>query len=70
MLRTDQGVSLIASPAVLASFFTFLVLYLALFGTWITYVVRTVRRGPDPRDLEIGPPGSASIADDIAAGET
>ncbi|CNJ64578.1 Uncharacterised protein [Mycobacterium tuberculosis] len=52
----------------MASFFTFLVLYLALFGTWITYVVRTVRRGPDPRDLEIGPPGSASIADDVAAG--
>ena len=69
MLRTDQGFSLIASPAVLASFFSFLVLYLALFGTWIAYVVRTVRRGPDPRDLEIGPPGSASVADVIAAGE-
>ena len=57
------------SPAVLASFFTFLVLYLGLFGTWITYVVRTVRRGPDPHDLEIGPPGSASIADVIVAAE-
>ena len=56
MLRPDRGAPLSHHPAVLASFFTFLVLYLALFGTWITYVVRTVLRGPDPRDLEMGLP--------------
>lgn len=60
LLRTDAGVSALAPWSVIASFIGFLVVYIVLFGVWVGYVVRSVRRGPDD-DLPVtqAPPGSA-----------
>jgi cytochrome d ubiquinol oxidase subunit I len=57
LLRTSDAVSALAPGTVIASFVGFVGLYVALFGIWAGYVVRTVRRGPDDADLlEPAPP--------------
>ncbi|WP_405494573.1 cytochrome ubiquinol oxidase subunit I [Nocardia sp. NBC_00511] len=46
-LLTAEGVSELASGAVVASLAVFAALYGAMLALWIGYVVRCVRRGPD-----------------------
>lgn len=48
LMRTSEAVSPIAAPAVSASLLAFVVVYLALFGAGIFYVVRLMARRPTP----------------------
>jgi cytochrome d ubiquinol oxidase subunit I len=47
-LRTGSAVSHLSTGSVIFSFVGFLCLYLALLTAWVAYVVRQVRRGPEP----------------------
>lgn len=47
-LRTSQAVSHLAPASLVFSLAGFVTIYLILLTAWITYVVRSVRRGPDP----------------------
>ena len=47
-LRTGSAVSHLSPGSVIFSFVGFLCLYLALLTAWVAYVVRQVRRGPEP----------------------
>ncbi|MEX0428536.1 cytochrome ubiquinol oxidase subunit I [Nocardioides sp. DS6] len=51
-LRTADGVSHLSTGAVVFSVVGFVLIYLILALTWVAYVVRQVRRGPLPSDLE------------------
>jgi len=55
-LRTSSGVSRLASGSLVWSFVLFVAIYLALLAVWIGYVVRSVRRGPDPLDVPMARP--------------
>jgi cytochrome d ubiquinol oxidase subunit I len=51
-LLTGNAVSHLSAGSVIFSFVGFVSLYLLLLGAWIAYVVRQVRRGPDPITLD------------------
>jgi cytochrome d ubiquinol oxidase subunit I len=65
LLRTDQAVSHLAPASLIGSLTAFVVVYLALYTSWVVYVVRTVRRGPDPADL--GPLADAAGEQPVSA---
>jgi cytochrome bd ubiquinol oxidase subunit I len=50
-LRTSQAVSHLAPASLVFSLIGFVTIYLTLLTAWITYVVRAVRRGPDPVEI-------------------
>jgi cytochrome bd-type quinol oxidase subunit 1 len=45
-------VSHLSTGSVIFSFVGFVSLYLLMLGAWVAYVVRQVRRGPDPIEME------------------
>jgi cytochrome d ubiquinol oxidase subunit I len=55
-LLTGSAVSHLSAGSVIFSFVGFVSLYLLLLGAWIAYVVRQVRRGPEPIELDVGTP--------------
>ncbi|MBV9729698.1 MAG: cytochrome ubiquinol oxidase subunit I [Pseudonocardiales bacterium] len=69
LLRTDQAVSHLAPASLIGSMIAFVLVYLTLYATWIVYVIRAIRRGPDPADLTDparlaeGAPGTGDTAD-------
>jgi cytochrome d ubiquinol oxidase subunit I len=74
LLRTSEGVSPLGAPAVATSLLAFVVIYFAVFGVGIWYILRLMHRPPqehEPRlkDVDEGPirtagitPGPAQIA--------
>jgi len=76
LLRTSEGVSPLGTPAVATSLLAFVVIYFAVFGFGIWYILRLMHRPPqelEPRlkDVDAGPirtagitPGPAQIASD------
>jgi cytochrome d ubiquinol oxidase subunit I len=48
LLRTGTAVSHLSAPSVIFSFVGFVSLYVAMLGIWIAYLVRQVRKGPEP----------------------
>jgi len=57
-LRTGSAVSHLASGSLIFSLAGFVALYLAMLTVWIAYVVRQVKRGPDPIETTDIPPPS------------
>jgi cytochrome d ubiquinol oxidase subunit I len=59
-LRTSAAVSHLAPGGLVFSLAGFVCIYLALLTGWVVYVVRSVRRGPDPGDItdQLDPEGS------------
>lgn len=51
-LLTAQAVSPLKPAEVLTTLILFVAIYLALLGTYVWYVIRTVRQGPDPDQVE------------------
>ena len=51
-LLTGNAVSGLSTGSVVFSFIVFVAIYLAMFTFWVMYVVRQVRRGPDPIEVE------------------
>lgn len=51
-LLTGSAVSHLSTGSVIFSFVGFVSLYLLMLGAWVAYVVRQVRRGPDPIEME------------------
>lgn len=49
---TGNAVSHLSAGSVIFSFVGFVGLYLLLLSAWIAYVVRQVRRGPEPIEPE------------------
>lgn len=47
-LRTSEAVSHLATGQLVFSVVGFLTIYLSLLTVWVTFVVRSVRRGPEP----------------------
>jgi cytochrome d ubiquinol oxidase subunit I len=47
-LLTGRAVSGLSTGSVVFSFIAFVLIYLVMFTFWVAYVVRQVRRGPDP----------------------
>jgi cytochrome d ubiquinol oxidase subunit I len=58
VLRTGAAVSHLSAPSVIASFVGFVSLYVVMLAVWIAYLVRQVKRGPDPIESS-GPPAKA-----------
>jgi cytochrome d ubiquinol oxidase subunit I len=48
LLRTDESVSHLSAASVIVSFVGFAGLYVVMLTVWITYLVRQVKRGPEP----------------------
>jgi cytochrome bd ubiquinol oxidase subunit I len=48
MLRTGAAVSHLSAPSVIFSFVGFVSLYVVMLGVWISYLVRQVKKGPEP----------------------
>jgi cytochrome d ubiquinol oxidase subunit I len=71
LLRTADSVSPIASPAVGASLFAFVAIYLTVFGAGIFYIFRLMSRWPgaEPEQPEIPPIRSAGITPAAAVAE-
>jgi cytochrome d ubiquinol oxidase subunit I len=66
LLRTSEGVSPLGAPAVATSLLAFVVIYFAVFGVGIWYILRLMHRPPqdlEPRlkDIDAGPIRSAGI---------
>jgi cytochrome d ubiquinol oxidase subunit I len=61
-LLTGNAVSHLSAGSVVFSFVGFVSLYLLLLGAWIAYVVRQVRRGPEP--IELDEPGTSDPTPD------
>jgi cytochrome d ubiquinol oxidase subunit I len=66
LLRTSEGVSPLGAPAVATSLLAFVVIYFAVFGVGIWYILRLMHRPPqdlEPRlkDVDQGPIRSAGI---------
>jgi cytochrome d ubiquinol oxidase subunit I len=55
-LLTGSAVSHLSVGSVIFSFVGFVGLYLLLLGAWIAYVVRQVRRGPEPIETDTPTP--------------
>ena len=62
-LRTGSAVSHLASGSLIFSLAGFVCLYLAMLTVWIAYVVRQVKRGPDPIETTDIPASSPSGSD-------
>jgi cytochrome bd ubiquinol oxidase subunit I len=77
LLRTSEGVSPLGAPAVATSLLAFVVIYFAVFGVGIWYMLRLMHRPPqdlEPRlkDVDDGPIRTAGItpaAQGLAEGE-
>jgi cytochrome d ubiquinol oxidase subunit I len=52
LLRTVDSVSPIATPAVASSVAAFVAVYLTVFGAGIFYILRLMRRPPQPQESE------------------
>jgi cytochrome d ubiquinol oxidase subunit I len=52
LLRTADAVSPLAAPAVGASLLAFVVVYFAVFGIGIWYLLRLMRKPPEPGEPE------------------
>jgi cytochrome d ubiquinol oxidase subunit I len=61
-LRTSAAVSHLAPGSLVFSLAGFVTIYLILLTAWITYVARTVRRGPEPIDTPAPVPAPALLA--------
>jgi cytochrome d ubiquinol oxidase subunit I len=66
LLRTSQGVSPLGAPAVATSLLAFVLIYFAVFGVGIWYILRLMHRPPqdlEPRlkDVDDGPIRTAGI---------
>jgi cytochrome d ubiquinol oxidase subunit I len=68
-LATGAAVSHLSLGSLLFSFIGFVLLYVVMLTLWIVYVVRQLRRGPDPIEtIELPPsqsPRSEPAADDV-----
>jgi cytochrome d ubiquinol oxidase subunit I len=53
LLRTADSVSPIAAPAVASSLVAFVVIYTVVFGAGIFYILRLMRRAPEPAEPEM-----------------
>jgi cytochrome d ubiquinol oxidase subunit I len=62
LLRTSQSVSPIEAPAVAASLVAFIVVYFAVFGAGVFYIIQMMRKSPESAepDLEKGVPTRAA----------
>jgi len=58
-LLTADAVSPLRPAAVLSTLIAFVLIYLALLGTYVWYVARVVRQGPE--DDPIGEPAAPSL---------
>jgi cytochrome bd ubiquinol oxidase subunit I len=63
VLTTAQSISPIAAPAVGASLVAFIIIYFAVFGAGVFYLLRLFAKSPDyvPPDIERGPMKAAGI---------
>ncbi len=63
VLTTAQSISPIAAPAVGASLVAFIIIYFAVFGAGVFYLLRLFGKSPDyvPPDIERGPMRAAGI---------
>ncbi|HEX2891341.1 cytochrome ubiquinol oxidase subunit I [Vineibacter terrae] len=66
LMRTSESVSPIATPAVATSLATFAVVYFAVFGAGVFYLLRLMRRPPSVD--EPGPTPAADVAKPALAG--
>ena len=73
-LRTGAAVSHLAPGSLIFSLAGFVGLYLAMLTVWIAYVVRQVRRGPDPIETTdaqaSSPSGSDPASPELPAGSS
>ncbi|KAB2916748.1 MAG: cytochrome ubiquinol oxidase subunit I [Hyphomicrobiaceae bacterium] len=62
LLRTSQSVSAIDAPAVAASLIAFIIVYFAVFGAGVFYILRLMSKRPesDEPDIEKGAPQRAA----------
>jgi cytochrome d ubiquinol oxidase subunit I len=69
-LLTSNAVSHLSTASVVSSFTAFVLVYIAMFTCWVTYVVRQVRRGPDPIETLTAElhPGQPPEPDDTVEG--
>ena len=58
LLRTEHSASPIDAPAVAGSLIAFVVVYFSVFGTGIWYLLRLMKKPPEPHET---PPGDAPI---------
>jgi cytochrome d ubiquinol oxidase subunit I len=77
-LRTSESVSPLGAPAVATSLIAFVVIYFAVFGVGIWYILRLMHRPPEPHEEPLaevieGPirtagimPAAQAVADDGA----
>jgi cytochrome bd ubiquinol oxidase subunit I len=63
VLTTAESISPIAAPAVGASLVAFIIIYFAVFGAGVFYLLRLFGKSPDyvPPDIERGPMKAAGI---------
>jgi cytochrome d ubiquinol oxidase subunit I len=70
LLRTGQSASPLAAPAVATSLAAFVIVYFAVFGIGIWYILKLMQRGPQPHEsgLSEGPIRTAGITPAAQAG--
>jgi cytochrome bd ubiquinol oxidase subunit I len=61
-LRTGSAVSHLAPGSLIFSLAGFVSLYLAMLTVWIAYVVRQVKRGPEPIESADAPPEMSEVS--------
>ena len=63
LLTTAQSASPIAAPAIAASLVAFIIVYFAVFGAGVFYILRLCGKSPDSAepDIEPGPTHAAGI---------
>jgi cytochrome d ubiquinol oxidase subunit I len=63
LLRTSQSASPLATPAVATSLAAFVIVYFAVFGIGVWYILKLMQKGPQPHqpEMEVAPIRSAGI---------
>ena len=63
LLRTSQAASPLATPAVATSLAAFVIVYFAVFGIGVWYILKLMQKGPQPHEPEMaeGPIRTAGI---------
>jgi len=53
LLRTSQSASPLATPAVATSLAAFVIVYFAVFGIGVWYILKLMQKGPEAHEAEL-----------------